>query len=274
MTNNNHFAIASLFLFGSSLMAQTHTVNVTDRRPLLAALDQIERTLEKPVNYEDVPCEHVDDLEPVLDPRIRASINGRPARLPKNGSVNLTFGSVASESQKLLVLNDLLNAYRRSYRSGDFRVELANDMYYVVATKTKGIDGKQRDVASPMLARITIPYAKRKVVDTIELIVTELSKASGVRVLVGNVPFGHGIETINFGVDRETGRNALARLLSQGRPVSYKLIFDTLINSYMLNLKVASRPSPINGTAAPSTEAPPVSSRRKWLDPVGQPAKP
>ena len=85
MSNNNHFAIASLFLFGSSLMAQTHTVNVTDRRPLLAALDQMERTFEKPVNYEDVPCEHDDDLEPVLDPRIRASINGRPARLPKNG---------------------------------------------------------------------------------------------------------------------------------------------------------------------------------------------
>lgn len=256
-------------LFTHLSMAQVeHVVNVTDHRPLASALDQIETVVGSPINYEDIPYGHDDDLETVKDPRIRSVVNGRPARLPRKGTVNFRFTAVDSQANKLACLNDLLVAYRRGGLPGDFRVDESNGMFYVVANKVKASDGKQRDVVSPMLARITIPYARRTVIGTIGQIAAEVSKVQGVQVLVGQVPFLLGTESVSFGADRETARDALARLLNRDRPVSYRLLFDPLIDSYMLNLQVMHLPRSANGVGSRSQEPPSIDAVRKWLDPA------
>lgn len=239
MAKSTALTLIPLFAFSASLIAQTSvTVNVTDPRPVLVALERIETVLQQPANYEDTPREHDDDLEPVQDPRVRITINGRRTRIPRSGTINFTFDPPTSADQKTQIWNDLLTTYRAGNRTDDFRAEQINGRQYIIATKAKGIDGKQHDVVSPMLARITIPYAQHNVVQVIVAIAAEVSKASKVPVLLGNIPLNLANETIYFGSTNEPARDALARLLAPNRQLAYRLLFDTLIQSYMLNIQL------------------------------------
>jgi hypothetical protein len=256
-------------LASSALLAQKQAiVNVTEHRPLWPALDQMEQAFGSAVNSEDVPYEHPDDLEAVTDPRVRAYIGGRPSRVPRKGTLVVAFDDSTSEPARVTHLNSLLAAYRQAGLPGDFRVEIANGMLYVVGTKVKGADGRLRDLISPMSIRVDVTFGRRTVIETVALIAEAVSKAGGVRVLVGQVPFAP--EVVSFEARRETARDAIARLFREAHPerqTSYRMLFDTLVSSYMLNLNALppNVPSTDSSVRVPPDQPNGVS---KWLNPV------
>lgn len=260
---------SGLALASSTLLAQKQTViNVTEHRPLWPALGQIEQAFGSAVNYEDVPYEHADDLEVVTDPRVRAHIGSRPSRVPRKGTVTVAFDDATSEPAKVALLNNLLATYRQAGLPGDFRVELANGMLYVVGIRIKGIDGRLRDLSSPMSIRVDVPFGRRTVIETVALIADEVSKAGGVRVLGAQVPFA--AEVVSFEARRETARDAIARVFLAAHPerqTSYCMIFDTLVSSYMLNLNALPPAVPsADGSVRVLPDQP--SGTSKWLNPV------
>lgn len=253
--------------FGSSCPEADHCE--CDRAPaVVKALDQMEQAFGSAVNYEDVRYEHPDDLEAVTDPRVRAYIGGRPSRVPRKGTLVVAFDDSTSEPARVTHLNSLLAAYRQAGLPGDFRVEIANGMLYVVGTKVKGGDGRLRDLISPMSILVDVPFGRRTVIETVALIAEAVSKAGGVRVLVGQVPFA--AELVSFEARREAARDAIARLFREAHPerqTSYRMLFDTLVSSYMLNLNaLPPNVPPTDG----SVRVPPDQPNRasKWLNPV------
>jgi len=64
-----------------------------------------------------------------------------------------------------------------------------------------------RDVTSPLAALVTVPNAERNVADTVEAILGAASRASGLRIVLGSVPFWP-TQLVSFGASREPARDA------------------------------------------------------------------
>ena len=245
-----------------------HTVAVTDHRPLWAALDQVEAFFKTPINYEDVPYEHDSDLGPVLDPRVKQTIGGRRSRLPRKGTVNVTCDQVKSQTDKRVCLEQLLSSYRLSGLPGEFTIEEQGESFAVLATNTRTADGAKRSVISPLRREVTVTYQKRSVIDTVAALASEITKATGIQVLVGQVPFA--TESLSFGAQGESARGAMARIFKEAAPnraVSYRLLYDPLFGGYMLNFNVVSTLDPVSALPATAT-TPKGTDVGKWLDPA------
>lgn len=239
--------------------AQTSAViDVSEPRPLAVALDKLEPLVRAAVNYEDVPYQNPADMQEVSTAQQRAESPGYSLMVPRNGHVSATLviGATNSEADILYQVNSLIASYGSGGMPGDFTVEQANGMLYVIPTKVQAVNGSWRAVQSPMKAAITIPYAERPVIDTLVLIFEAVSGSSGVNIAVGSVPFWPK-QTVAFGATDEPARDALARFLANAAntPMSYRLLFDPKMG-YMVNFNRI--PGPV--TAAPAlTPAPPVS---------------
>jgi len=205
---------------------------------LAAALDALEKVTGIAINYEDIPYENESDLEDVSTSQQRAATPSYRVMVPRRGSVSVPLRAMESGGDRLAVLNELVSSYRRNKLPGDFKVEQANGMFYVIATRTTSENGAVRDVVSPLSAPISVPYAERRIIDTVALILAVASKPGGPRIDVGSLPF-FPPTLVSFGADREPARDALARLFAKAtaRPVSYRLLFDPLLKNYMMNVQ-------------------------------------
>jgi hypothetical protein len=123
-------------------------------------------------------------------------------------------------------------------------------MLYVIATKTKAATGLVRDVPSPMKALITVPFGNRTMADTIALILTQVSSATGMRVELLSYPFWP-TDIVNFGASEAPARDVLASLFeTYNRTLSYRLLFDPYPSpGYLMNIQ------PVLKNSAPSNNA-------------------
>lgn len=258
----------ALFMAAGSaaLVGQAPTaISNTDHRPLVGALDAMQCTLGVAINYEDVPYENEADLEDVATSQHRASAPGFRLLVPRRGSVSGTVRATTSETERLSYVEALLGSYRTNGMPGDFKVEQASGMLYVIPTKVLTVGGALRDVNSPMTSPITVSYAERPLSDTVAAILQAASAASGARIELGSLPFMPPTAPIAFGANAEPARDALAKLFARvsSRPVSYRLLFDPKFRAYMLNIQIVpptnARPAPTGSPAPPgarSTENP------------------
>jgi hypothetical protein len=194
--------------------------------------------------------------------------------VPRRGSVSVTLRAVESVGDQLAHINELVNSYRSNKLPGDFKVEQANGMYYVVPVKTMSQNGAFRDVVSPLLVPVSFPYAERRLIGTVALILEGVSKSGGPRIDVGALPFNPA-EAVAFSAKREPARDALARLFAKTtvKPVSCRLLFDPVFKYYMLNVQAQSESHsmapPVENT--PAVE-PPTGARKlqpgenQWAD--------
>src|SRR6476660_9070706 len=113
----------------TALQAQTtKVIDVTDARPLWAALDALEITVGGAINYEDPPYENEADLQDFSTPQQRAAA---PAwwRLvgPRLGNVRaevqVPAAGKAADHDVIFNVNLLLASYRQNKLPGDFKVE-------------------------------------------------------------------------------------------------------------------------------------------------------
>jgi hypothetical protein len=254
--------IVGVLMSGVPLYAQSDAViENTDRRPLVGALDKLEAIFGTPINYEDVPYEAASDLEDVSTPQHRASSPGYALLVPRKGHVKIPREQT-SGADRMLPLMSLLANYRSERLPGDFVIEEANGIVYVVPKKVLGRNGQERNLSSVMTTPITIPYGQMRVVEAVAAILNATSKATQSEIQVGSLPFSLR-DTIEFGANSEPARNALARLFakagSEGR-LSYRLLYDPILKLYMLNVRRVSHcdmVEPSSKDAAPAM-APPV----------------
>jgi hypothetical protein len=227
--------IAVGVLFGQKPLA----VDVNDSRPLIGALEALQLSCGVAVNYEDVTYQNAADLEDISTPQQRAQYPGYHLMIPRRGRVggSLDTTALSSVAGQLSAVQALVTSYRNNNLPGEFAVEQANGQIYVIGTKGLGASGKLVDVTSPMTVRISIPFAERSIVDTVEAITLAVSKASRTTIDVGTVPPSPNSK-VSFGADQEVARNAVARLFAQisTAPVSYRLMFDPTMKTYMFNM--------------------------------------
>ena len=137
-------------------------------------------------------------------------------------------------------------------------------MVYVTPTTVLGADGALRDVVSPLTTPVTIPSAERNAADTMQAILDEVDRATGLRITLGWVRF-LPTQMVTFAASREPARDALARLFVQlggEGSLSYRLLFDPVpdkmrIFDYTLNVRPVSHAAPAPVTSA-SARKPPV----------------
>jgi len=255
-------SLAIMVIAASVLSAQTApTINVNEPRPLSGAIDALERVGGIPINYEDPPYEYLADVQDVSTPQQRAARPGYQLLVPRSGQVTAQLqpiGVSVSAGDVLFDVNLLLANYRQNNLPGDFTVEQANGMIYVVATSVLGANSVVRQVTSPMATVITVPYAQRSVADTAQAIFDAVNQATGLKIVIGTFPF-LPTQTVSFGVSSESARDALAELFAQtaGRAVSYRLTFDPKpdtmrIFDYMINI----RPTGYTPAVAPPSLGP------------------
>jgi len=210
-------------------------VSNLDHRPLVGALDTLEKTVGVPVNYEDVPYENAVDLVDVSTPQQRAANPGYHLLVPREGQVSATVSLAADCATNV---NSLLASYRQNLLPGDFAVEQANGMVYVVANRVLGSNGLIRSVASPMKTLVTVPFAERTVEATVAIVLSAVS-ATGAKIEFGAFPF-RPTDRISFGATQSPARDVLASVFAKATstPLSYRLLFDPL-SGYMLNVQMA-----------------------------------
>jgi len=233
-------AMAGSLAAMAAMNGQT-AINVLDHRPLAVALDVLERVVGSPINYEDVPYQNAADLQDVSTPAQKAATPGYQLLVPREGRVGATVDASAGPVPSS---NSLLASYRQNAMPGDFAVEQANGMTYVIASSVQAQSGAVSAVNSPMTALVTVPHATRSVADTILAILDSVYAVSNTRISLGTVVF-LPTDTVSFGSSGTSARDALARVLAAATktPFSYRLLYDPL-TGYMLNLhSVAAAPS-------------------------------
>ncbi|MDQ6678681.1 MAG: hypothetical protein M3Z09_15475 [Acidobacteriota bacterium] len=237
------------------LLGQNRTITISDRRPLVRALDQMEALSGVPINYEDVPYESSADVEDISTSQQRAASPGYHLVVPRMGNISVATQAELSLANTLSSLANLLASYRANALPGDFVFGESNGTFSV--TPLKGLDGsgKQKDVRSPLVAPVTIPEETRTVGDTVAVVLASISKASGVNVILGTFPFPFSAK-VTLGSTAEPGRQVLTALFGKltSKPVSYRLLFDPTFKEYMLNLQVITKkdrsfaaPMPVSG---------------------------
>lgn len=263
MTARAFKCAAAVLGIASALSGQTKVrISITDSRPLCAALDALERIVDRPINYEDPPYQNPGDLQnsPTL-----ANQPGPPLVIwvPKIGTVAgdipAPTSTPAPGTEIAGDIGILLASYRQNGLPGGFAVEQANAMTYVVPATVLAADGARRPVTSVMDVPVRVPFQNRTVAGTVAALFEALRTATGLRTGIGSIPF-LPIDKVNFGSDGEPIRDALARLFAQvgGGPYSYRLLFDPLPNGrrrpfdYIINIHHAgyARSSAPPGTAA------------------------
>lgn len=257
----------------------TNAINVTDSRPLAAALDALESKLNIAINYEDPPYENVADLQDVATQKQKAIRPDFRLLVPRIGTVtgNIQVSTDASvaQSDALIDLNVLIADYRQNMLPGDFKVEQANGMIYVTPTKVLGATGNTRAVTSPMMALVTVPNQKWTVIEAMQAILVAVYKATGYRIGIGRFPFSP-TDVVTFGATGVPARDALVQLLTAtGRTLSYRLLFDPRPDAmrtvdYMMNLqpggdtipRAPTNPSPTSNSRGTTSPASPSTSIR------------
>jgi hypothetical protein len=268
------YVAACFALAGNAGAQSTKVIEATDPRPLWPALDQLERMMGAAINYEDVPYENIADVQDVSTPQERAATPGFQQIVPRAGGVRIEIPEKAKADSVDLVagINLLLISYRSTKLPGDYKVEEANGMYYVTPTHVLGANGKVRAVVSPLSTAVTIPYAKRRVDETLDAVFDAVLRATGQRIVLGDAPF-YPKDVVSFGATNELARDVLARLFSvSGKgPLSYRLLFDPKLDrnrifDYVMHLTpvgyvsptVAANPATVE-TKPSNGMAPPVS---------------
>lgn len=279
-TRSAFLAIVTMTSAAAVLSAQNTVVDVTDSRPLSAAIDALEVVVGTSINYEDPPYENATDLQDVSTQAQRTAQAGFRLLVPRVGRVTAGVptpsAGIVQENDVIFDVNLLLANYRQNTLPGDFTVEQANGMLYVTPTQVLGANGSVRSVTSPMMSLVTIPYAQRSVSDTVQAIFDAVYKATGLRIVIGNLPFWP-TDVVSFGASGVSARDALAQLFVQTRrgPLSYRLTFDPKPDTmrffdYMINVQptgfvVPAAPAdlrPILGSPAPAAPPPPSAGRR------------
>jgi hypothetical protein len=222
------------------------TVKANDPRPLEQALTAVSEEHGWIVDYEDPPYTIAPDLVDDTSPQWRVSHPDSPGvTIPAGGAFQSDYdegAAIATLKGQGAALRKIVSEYNRSGNPGKFLVREEEDgRFAVVGTTVKANAGKERNVASILDTRISLPTQQRSAAETIEAILKEVSDTSGTRLVVGTAPLNIILNSqVTVGGENLPARTLLLQTLNgTGRTLIWSLLYDADIPSYALNLRVA-----------------------------------
>ena len=213
-----------------------------------------------PLDTEDVA---------IADPTFSAEHDNFHYQVMKRHAIEITFPT--SEDGKPTDIPRLIQQLSEAANNEmpySYRVDTVDDnAYALVPTTTKNADGHLENAIPLLDHRITIPFAKRMILQHANLMAEELSKQTGLHVgccqsLLAGVPWGTA--EIEFGADNKPAREILRSLISVEQQANSQLPFGPWHPKYDHWIVRC------DGTGAPycSIEVEGLSSCRYWRNPA------
>ncbi len=241
--------VVSLVLFGITPSASAQTAMpeehdpsriegsyiVKEGRPIGNTILQLQQALLVPINYEEVPYESDAELRHFE----QDTIFGRKTfRVPKS-STEFTGTLSAADSSPYLALHTMFVQFRQAGLPGadDYKIVEHDGYLDVFPAQVLAVNGLKRPVTPVMKNPITFPESERLADETIDLLVSEIAKASGKKVAVTLDPFVRMPPMVRLGASSELPSEVLAKLArSIGVTLSYQCLYDASDLKYYVNI--------------------------------------
>jgi hypothetical protein len=203
-------------------------VDVTDPRPVAAAIREIERHFGRVVTYEDISYVAPSDIVDVTGAVRRDGRLDRRVLGMRGGSIDLVYKptSASIDDQLDEVLAQLVTEWNGDGHSGVFRTEKVAGGHHVVPIARKGRSENVEAYASPLEARITIPYESRSGVVTLDVLAQAISASAG-RPVFAVPPRGNLLvqARLTVGAQNQTAREVLWEALQAiDRKLSWQML--------------------------------------------------
>jgi len=243
----------------SCLVAQSNMlIEINDPRALAQAALRLESRLGVPINYEDGPYlfggDVVDVAPDIMSAEQKAAHPAAHVWVPRGGRLSVSMplsptGNVAVSSVPSLV-NWLITASRNQGLPGSHAMLVENGTVTIVPLTARDESGASVSVTPLLGTKVSLPYAELNAGDALQSILSQVSKATGVAVYVGDVPINAMINSrVPIGAAEESARVVISRLLSSigtittsnGENVpalAYHLYFDPGQKAYYFNVHV------------------------------------
>jgi hypothetical protein len=261
-------AVITSLVLAPGVRAQTGSIAVSDPRPLAKAADELERLSGVPIHYEDVryshPSDVVDVTEQVARPEGRAKYPNVRILIPRGGDLRVVpdVDKATGKVKNLdAALAELLSAHVGNGLPGVYAARNVNGAHIIVPKKVLQKNGALQPVSSVLDSPIDFPFQSRTALETLEIILSDVSTKSGYKVSLGTAPLrGLALMTVSLGATSESAQSVLLRLLEKS-PVtlSYRLFYSPSQNYYLFNVHVLGsseppqQPAPAIATVHPSS---------------------
>ena len=164
------------------------------------------------INVEDPFYLYREDVQDV-----GAAHSGKRLPVPKSCLLEMRFDVRADGSLRDVqqVVRDLTETANRLLPFA-FRIDTDDDVFSLIATRTRDEQGRVVALTPILDRRVTIPPGTRRIFEHVNLLTAALQKQTGVRIsccqaAVGGIPWGSTV--IAFEANNELARSVLLRLL-------------------------------------------------------------
>ncbi len=246
--------VAPLLANGQSKILFTEPVTLTDdsSRPLSDMLNRVQRLYNTPIDFEEVPYENPSEIRwsNMVTPK-----GVRPA-FPVGGKLVVTLDK--TDTNAYLATETVIAAYTSAELPGLYQAIEENGRIDVIPKYTRGVDGTMREVPPIMSESVTLPSAERTVFQTLELMSSAVSKASGftVHIMAAGIPENAMTDVTANG---EPARDVLASITSKlGITMAYQALYDPREKAYYVGLQPVALPTGAmtQRNAKPAIQAP------------------
>jgi hypothetical protein len=217
------------------------TLASQNERGLANILNRVQHLFLSPITFEEVPYENAGELRRIT--LIRDN-------LPESRFVNpvtdfsVTLGEM--DSTPYLAAQAALSAYKSAGRPGFYTVVELNNRVDVMPSQVLGANGAMKTITPIMSYPVSFPPATRTLSDTLQLLVSDVSRASGRKVILLNIPGGL-LETVELGASGLPARDVVAEIgTALKRPVSFQCLYDVGSSTYYLDV-MSVTPDPVPG---------------------------
>lgn len=281
--------MTAIFLSIVSLCAQTTSVNIqaSRSRPLQAALDELEKQLGVPINYEDPRYACPEDLQDVTaqvqSPAQKAANPNARIIVPKGGTLTLAASvpaSVPKTPDALPLITQLRVQHEANGYAGRFSVTQIGGVYTVQPVSARNSACVWAPVVPAMDTRLSLPTQRRDATETINLVLSAVSKQINAKIGLGTIPILSFINrTVTIGAADQPANVALVQVLQEisaqesaipsSQPLySYHLLYDPGVKYYMLHIAAVSprqiqQNGPANVAPAPPLQGVPGGKKVK-----------
>jgi hypothetical protein len=151
--------------------------------------------------------------------------------VPRGGPLALSIQVIGTDhmADGVTALSAVLGAYETAGYSDKYKLESANGMLYVVPERVLKSTGVLSNVESVLSSRISFPYQDRTAAETLQLILSNASAASGFKIGVGMVPLYTLLsQRALIGANNQPARDVLSLLFGRvsNANLAYQLYFE------------------------------------------------
>jgi hypothetical protein len=224
----------------------TVMVHANSPRPLEQALDAICQAYGWLVDFEDPPYESVYDLIDDTDP------NWRESHPRTKGVTRVAGGKFTAQFLKpgnaearglaeMRILNQVVYEYQLSGNPGHFAVKQEGaERYAIVGVGVRNSAGEDKAVPPLLDTPVTLMKQSRTVLDTVKLVLRQVSASRRVQIIFATAPMALLIHTkTEIGGTNISARELLSTsLTATKKPLVWRLLYDADYHAYFLNLVV------------------------------------